>query len=117
MICAHPEINWQYDILSKNVNITWDIIQQNPQHKWCYNYMSSNPNITWEIVKEHPNELWNEYRLAMNPSITLDILHSAPKFWEDGYASFIAGNPNLQIELPTGKINKKKLNQQQSITL
>jgi len=44
---------WSYYYLSKNPNITWDIVKENPKLQWhCYS-MSENPNITWSIVYEN----------------------------------------------------------------
>ena len=46
-----PENFWDFGWLSKNPNITWEIVQANPDKPWSYSMLSRNPNITWEIVQ------------------------------------------------------------------
>ena len=46
-ILDHPEKDWNYAHLSRNPNVTWEMVQQNPQIKWDYQQLSINPNITW----------------------------------------------------------------------
>jgi len=41
-ILLHPEKSWKYDYLSRNPNITWDIVSSNPQIKWDYQFLSKN---------------------------------------------------------------------------
>ena len=46
-------------MLSKNSNITWDIIKSNPHpndKEWDYKYLSVNPNITWNIFQSSSND-------------------------------------------------------------
>jgi len=47
-----------YDI-SRNENITWEIIQENPYFPWNMSGISRNPNVTWEIIQNHPELKWN----------------------------------------------------------
>ena len=44
-----PEKEWDYDDLSLNPNITWDIVSTNPDKPWNYSWLSRNPNITWVL--------------------------------------------------------------------
>ena len=46
IIVENYSINWNYDALSKHANISWEIIQANPQIKWDYYLMRANPNVT-----------------------------------------------------------------------
>ena len=39
-------------MLSSNLNITWDIIQNNLDKEWDWGNLSDNLNITWEIIKK-----------------------------------------------------------------
>ncbi len=48
-ILDHPDKPWEYDMLSQNPNITWEIVKNNPYKPWDYNWLSLNPNIQWEI--------------------------------------------------------------------
>ena len=43
-----------YHNLSRNPNITWEIIKNNPNLNWNYKHLSSHKNITWDIVKNNP---------------------------------------------------------------
>jgi hypothetical protein len=47
---------WNYNRISRNPNVTWDIVQPNPDKPWDYNKLSKNPNITWEIVQANPDK-------------------------------------------------------------
>ena len=42
---------WDWDYLSENPNITWEIIQANPDKPWDWGFISGNPNITWKIIQ------------------------------------------------------------------
>ena len=33
---------WDYERLSENPNITWDIVEANPDKPWSYEYLSNN---------------------------------------------------------------------------
>jgi hypothetical protein len=46
-------------MLSKNPNITWEIVRDNPDKPWDYKWLSSNPNITWEIITDNPDKPWD----------------------------------------------------------
>ena len=47
-ILENPDREWDWDEISKNPNITWDIIRENPDREWnWYHGISYNPNITW----------------------------------------------------------------------
>jgi hypothetical protein len=61
-----PDKDWDYFGLSQNSNITWRIVQDNPDIHWDYDWLSMNPNITWEIVEANPDKPWNFNRLSRN---------------------------------------------------
>jgi hypothetical protein len=69
-------------MLSKNPNITWEIVQANPDKPWYFGWLSRNPNITWEIVQANPDENWCFHALSQNSNITWDIVKANPdKCW------------------------------------
>ena len=35
-IKTFPKNFWNFDMLTKNPNITWDIVQANPDKPWCF---------------------------------------------------------------------------------
>ena len=61
-----PNKPWDYYHLSRNPNITWNIVKANPNKPWDYKWLSKNPNITWDIVKANPDKRWNYFWLSMN---------------------------------------------------
>ena len=36
--------------------------------------ISRNPNITWDIVESNPDKPWNWYSVSRNPNITMEII-------------------------------------------
>ena len=47
---------------------TWfDYINHNPSKKWEYDYLSANPNITWDIVSANPDKPCSYGSLSRNP--------------------------------------------------
>lgn len=44
--------------LSRNENITWDIVQGNPEKPWNWYGLSMNPNITIEIIMKNLDKPW-----------------------------------------------------------
>jgi len=58
---------WDYNELSQNPNITFEIIKNNQDKPWEYKLLSCNPNITWDIIKENPNIPWDYFNLIFNP--------------------------------------------------
>jgi hypothetical protein len=74
--------------LSRNPNITWEIVQANPDKPWDFVWLSANPNITWEIVQSNPDKPWNYDALSTNLNITWEIVQSNPnKPWNYHYLS------------------------------
>ena len=66
-----------------------DIIRDNPEKKWNWDGISSNPNITWDIIiRDNPDKPWNWYEISRNPNITWDIIQNNPeKLWDFYYIS------------------------------
>jgi hypothetical protein len=65
-IKTFPENFLHFDMLSRNPNITWDIIQANLDKPWNFEWLSKNPNITWEIVQANPDKHWSYSMLSQN---------------------------------------------------
>lgn len=60
--------------ISKNKNITWNIIKNNINEPWDWNAVSLNPNITMQIILNNPEHKWNIHMLILNKSISLEEL-------------------------------------------
>ena len=56
----------------------YDLVLLNPDKPWNWEYISENPNITWEIIQANPDKPWNWRHISKNSNITWDIIHSNP---------------------------------------
>ena len=65
-IKKHFDKPWNFYYLSKNPNITWDIVEANPDKLWNWYGLSKNPNITWDIVEANHDKDWNWFRISYN---------------------------------------------------
>jgi len=104
------KIKWEFDILSMNENITWDILKNNPNIPWDMNCMSINPNITFDIVENNLDKKWSWYFLSQNPSITYeDIINNPDKKWDFESMSFNKFEKDPFIQKKINKHNAKIL--------
>ena len=78
MILSNPDKPWDYLNISRNPNITWEIIDQNKFKPWYYNYISGNP-MTFRYKKYLEKRL-EEYRntvksiLSKHPVLNDDVI-------------------------------------------
>ena len=70
----YPEKPWRWDWISRNLNITMEIIEKHPEKPWNWWGMSRNPNITMEIIEKHPEKPWNWNGISSNPNITVEFI-------------------------------------------
>ncbi len=80
--------NLEWVNISRNPNITWDIIISNQISDdgmpipWDWVAISTNPNITWDIIqrnlylKDGSKTPWDWHIISMHPNITPQIIHS-----------------------------------------
>jgi hypothetical protein len=38
----------------------------NPDYKWDWNGISANPNVTWDIIHTNPDHKWNWWGISSN---------------------------------------------------
>ena len=77
---------WSWYHLSKNPNITWDIIENNPDSglylrercAWDWHGISLNENITWDIIENNQDKPWDWENISFNKNITWDIIEKNP---------------------------------------
>ena len=50
--------------ISRNPNITMEIIEKYPDKPWNWSAISCNPNITIEIIEKYPNKPWDWYWIS-----------------------------------------------------
>ena len=52
---------WDWFSLSRNPNVTWDIVEANLDKPWNWDWLSEILQVTWEIVEANPDKPWNWY--------------------------------------------------------
>jgi hypothetical protein len=73
-----PDKPWNWYWVSRNPNITWEIISANPDKPWNWNEVSRNPNITCDMICANPDKPWNWSGISSNPNITWEIISANP---------------------------------------
>ena len=99
-ICDNQnKVSWcSWYSLSKNPNITWEIIRENLDKPWNWWELSRHPSITWDIIQKNSDKPWCFKHLSSNPNITWDLIEI---FLELGLVgsmddwNYISDNPNI----------------------
>lgn len=89
---------WNYKWLLQHANFTYDIIVQNEIGNFLdaskrYKHISRNPNITLDIVKNNLDKPWNWEMISAHFNITLDIIENNIEL--DWNIKGLSRNPNL----------------------
>lgn len=97
---------WDWEAISCNPNITWEIIQQNPNLPWDYYSFCEGPNMNWDIAKEYfHKEDWGNLAHGINIHAPLDIIEKYPeKNWDWEYS--LNMNVNLTKEFVDKHLDK-----------
>jgi len=77
-------INLEKYIQNKWDEYYWNYIMKY-EDKLDWNHISRNPNITIEIIEKYPNKPWNwgKYGISRNPNITIEIIEKyLDKSWK-----------------------------------
>jgi hypothetical protein len=83
IITNNPDKPWSWFGISFNRHVTWEFVEKNIDKHWNWYYVSQNPNITWEIIKDNPDVPWSWCGVSQNPNITLDVIADNPdKPWD-----------------------------------
>jgi len=83
MVMSQHEQGWNWNKLSKNPSITYDVIKANPTYPWNLAKAAKNKSIPIETVISHP-ELWSRY-VSDRFDLTWKIIHNNPQMpWEWG---------------------------------
>jgi hypothetical protein len=73
-------LDWAW--LSRNPNLTMEMINANSDKPWNWNGISCNPNITMNDVKANPDRPWDWSAISSNPNITMEFIKDNPdKAW------------------------------------
>ena len=65
-IMKHKDRQWNWCKLSRNENITMDIVRDNPDKPWDWDGLSCNKNITINIIRDNPDKPWDWSGLSCN---------------------------------------------------
>jgi hypothetical protein len=81
IIRNNPNVHWDWEEISKNPAITMDDVENNLDLPWeCWEGLSLNPNLTMEFVMKHFNSDWDEFAIQENIKIPINMLQKYPKF-------------------------------------
>lgn len=93
--------NWNWKNLSKHLDISKEFDKSWP---WDYENLSKNQTLRWEIVENNINEKWDWNWLSCNKCVTLDIIEKNPDknwYWLD-----VTSNPNVTWEFIEKNLDK-----------
>lgn len=89
-----PSQPWDARFVSRNPNITWDIVCDHP-FPWDYQWLSYNPNITYALTQAHPDHDWCYQGLVYyDPAVTWDMVQADPCKWGS-----YANSPNFTFDI------------------
>jgi len=74
----YPDAPLNYEYLSVNINLTWEMVVANPDKQWDWEQLSMHPNIPYNIIRDYPNLPWQWASVVLNPSITWRIIRDDP---------------------------------------
>lgn len=95
MMKSNPD-DWNWDGISKNSDITMDVVESNLECPWNSEGLSRNPNLTIEFIERHQEYQWNWEQISRNEGITMEDIErhkEMPWKWE-----YVSMNPNLTME-------------------
>jgi len=101
LLMSKNNLNWTNDLnwifISKNPNLTSEIIDKYPNKPWYWYYISQNPNLTIDWIIKYPNKSWDWNCISEHKNITMnDIINNINLSWNYQY---ISQNPNLTLEM------------------
>lgn len=104
-IISNPDLEWNYQFIAKNINITSEFIDSNINKftndniigfdpNWIW--FSKNPSITIDYIKNNLNKSWQWSDISKKINITMKVIEDNPTLrWN---FSSIIENPNLTIK-------------------
>ena len=114
IVLSQPDKPWDWYGLSSNIYITIDNVLKHPDKPWDWDGLSQNRNITFDIVSTYPDKPWNWRYISYNPNITFDIVLSHPdKPWNWyglSYNKFNRQNSAIVIQRYYKRYLKRKHN-------
>lgn len=95
LVCKHPDIKWDYRMLSSHIDP--QVFFNNPKKFFSYQHLSSNPKLTIQDIINYKHKNWNFNLLSKNPGIKYTDILDNPKLGLWNY-KYISENPNLRIQ-------------------
>jgi len=80
---------WDFQGISRNPNLTIEMIRKFYKKKWSWTTISQNPGITMDMVENNSDLPWERYGLSSNPNLTIDYIKSHPVSWRNWIRIFI----------------------------
>lgn len=83
---SYLDDDWDWYEVSRNENITMDIIELNLDYPWDWDSVSDNPNLTIDFVNKYPEFEWDWTNITCNSNITPEIIEKNmhnPWVWEE----------------------------------
>jgi hypothetical protein len=119
IVLEHLTERWEWRYLSKHPNMTFDIIQANPGLRWIMSIVSSRSFVTIDLINANPAFPWNIYAISEHPNITFDIIIANPRLeWR---IQSVSRNPNITIDVikanPTINWDWDHISSHQNITM
>lgn len=62
-----PDLNWDWEFISYNQNITLSFIEKHINKPWDWNNLSKNPHLTIDFIKKHSSYSWDWKKLVSHP--------------------------------------------------
>lgn len=74
---------WNYAGLSRNLTLTWKIINSSMNSKWDWKELSRHPNISYSIIQKFATMPWDYAYLSNNPNLSWEIVEAQiDKGWD-----------------------------------
>ena len=103
---GYNRLNIEY--ISMNPNITWDIIQKHPEIKWNYMMLTKNKNISIDCIFENMHLHWSWIDVSRDERLTWKYIVKKQKSdnpWSDIEWRYISKHPNVKWEHIKSTIN------------
>ena len=79
LIELFPNKPWNWEIIAKNPNTTYERIISRDDVKWNWDEISVNPNITMEIIRNNSQHPWNI------PRLEIENINTTVELWKKRY--------------------------------
>lgn len=97
-------IQWSFDVLSANINLTEEFYESHLQEEWDIEWLGTNPCVTAKFIEMNPRFEWN-FRKLSNADKALEMYEKFPnKKWA---LECLSHHPNITANFLKKHPNKK----------